>query len=531
VKPSFAIEGAPKPLAIAWAQADRRRAHRFTNEGQISPRLEDEWRSGPERLEFPLDAASHPQQAIYHLARPLPAEEGRMLVVTLHSADLGRARFSVTPFGGAIPGDVNAHRPQLADAFKAMLAGGITDSHQRELLAAFVHGTTPEDALPAGYASIRDAILNCRAGFAHSMVAETLPPDKVATVRFLPRGDWMNPGDVMQPAFPGFLAGPSNTGGKRLNRLDLANWLMSPDNPLPSRQFTNRLWRQFFGRGLSGMLDDLGSQGEMPSHPELLDWLASEFRESGWDVKHMVRLIVTSDAYRREAATREDLLEKDPANRLLAAQAARRLDAEFIRDHALAVSGLLQKGIVGGPSVKPYQPEGYYENLMFPDRDYHISTGSDQFRRGLYMHWQRTFLHPMLAAFDAPSREECTAERFQANTPQQALALLNDPSFVEAARAFAQRLIRERPDADDESRIRHAIKLALSREPRDGEVASLSALLEKQRAIYQKDPEAAKALIAVGQTGTTVQGEPVELAAWTQFCRVMLNLHETITRF
>jgi Protein of unknown function (DUF1553)/Protein of unknown function (DUF1549)/Planctomycete cytochrome C len=531
VKPEFAIEGAPKPLAIAWAQADRRRAHKFTNEGQIAPRLEDEWRSGPDRMEFPLDAASHPQQAIYHLATPLPAEEGRVLVVTLHTADLGRARFSFTPFGGAIPADENAHRPELADAFKAMLVGRISDSQQREILAAYILGTTPEDALPPSYARVRDAILACRAGFAHSMVAETLPADKIATVRFLPRGDWMNPGDAMQPAFPEFLAGKPQANGKRLNRLDLANWLMSPDNPLPSRQFTNRLWRQFFGRGLSANLDDLGSQGEMPSHPDLLDWLASEFRESGWDVKHMVRLMVTSDTYRREAATREDLLEKDPANRLLAGQAARRLDAEFIRDHALAVSGLLQKDIIGGPSARPYQPEGYYENLMFPDRDYHASTGSDQFRRGLYMHWQRTFLHPMLAAFDAPSREECTAERFQANTPQQALALLNDPSFVEAARAFAQRLIRELPDAKDDARIGRAIKLALSRDPRDGEVSSLSALLEKQRALYQKDPEAAKALIAIGQTGASVSGDPAELAAWTQFCRVILNLHETITRF
>lgn len=521
VKPSFTIEGVSAALKIAWSQADRRRPHDFTREGDSRPRLEEEWRSGPDRMEFPLDAASHPQHAVYHLAEPLPAADGRVLVVTLETADLGGARFSVTPFGGAIPGHKNAHRPELAQALTTPA------DQDREITAAFVHATTPEEKLPAGYARLRDAILECRAGYSHSMVAETLPEDKVATVRYLPRGDWMNPGEVVQPAFPGFLAGAPPADGKRLTRLDLANWLMSAENPLPARQFTNRLWQQFFGQGLSAVLDDLGSQGEMPSHPELLDWLATEFRESGWDVKHMVRLIVTSSTYQREASTRQDLLENDPDNRLLAGQAARRLDAEFIRDNALAISGLLREEIIGGPSVRPYQPAGYYENLMFPDRDYHTSTGADQHRRGLYMHWQRTFLHPMLAAFDAPSRETCTAQRFQANSPQQALVLLNDPTFVEAASAFARRLLREQPDADDEARIRHALKLALAREPRSGELESLTSFLKNQRALYQKDAGKANSLATNGQHGVSTE----ELAAWIQLCRVILNLHETITRY
>jgi hypothetical protein len=531
VKPAFAIEGAPAALKIAWGQADILRPKEFTNEGDTEPRLEEEWHSGPDRLEFPLDAATRPQHAVYLLAEPLPAADGRVLVVTLKTADLGRARFSVTPFGGAIPGYKHAHRPELAKAITAILTGRPADSSIREITAAFIHATTPEEKLPAGYASLRDAILECRAGYTHSMVAETLPADKIASVRLLPRGDWMNPGEEVQPAFPGFLTSTPAPSGKRLTRLDLADWLMSAENPLPSRQFTNRLWQQFFGRGLSGVLDDLGSQGEMPSHPELLDWLASEFRESGWDVKHMVRLIVTSQTYQREAATRQDLLDKDPDNRLVAGQRARRLDAEFIRDNALAISGLLRKDSVGGPSVRPYQPESYYENLMFPDRDYLASSGSDQHRRGLYMHWQRTFLHPMLAAFDAPSRETCTAERFQANSPQQALALLNDPSFVEAARAFAQRIASELPDADDETRIRHALKLALSREARAGEADSLKNFLTKQRELYQNKPEDAKKLIAIGQSGIKDATNPTELAAWTQVCRAILNLHESITRY
>jgi len=306
---------------------------------------------------------------------------------------------------------------------------------------------------------------------------------------------------------------------------------MAADNPLTSRHFMNRLWSQFFGRGISGIIDDLGSQGEMPTHPELLDWLAAEFRESGWDVKHMVRTIVTSRTYRQQAATREELLEIDPENQLLATQSARRLEAEFIRDNALTISGLLNGTIIGGPSALPYQPEGYYENLNFPIRDYPVSLNDQQYRRGIYMHWQRTFLHPMLAAFDAPSREECTPSRFQANSPQQALVLLNDPTFVEAARAFAQRVITEKPEADDESRIRHTLKTALARDPRDGEIAPLVEFLHTQRETYRANPAAAEALVRTGLTGPTADGDLVELATWTQLCRVVLNLHETITRY
>jgi hypothetical protein len=245
----------------------------------------------------------------------------------------------------------------------------------------------------------------------------------------------------------------------------------------------------------------------------------------------MARLIVTSSTYQREAAGSEKLLEKDPGNRLLAGQSARRLDAEFVRDNALAISGLLRGDIIGGPSVKPYQPEGYYENLNFPIRDYQVSTGDSQHRRGLYMHWQRTFVHPMLAAFDAPSREECTPARYQANSPQQALALLNDPTFVEAARAFAQRILHERPDADDESRIHHGLKLALSREPREGEVESLKSFLKKQRDFYQEKPDDGKSITSIGQSLPATGASPAELASWTQLCRVILNLHETITRY
>ncbi len=508
VTPTFAI--ASEPLKIAWSQADRRTPLKYDN-GDNSPLLEPEWRSAPAVWEDPQDAASLPHHALYHLAETLPAAEGRFLQVTLASADIGKVRFSITPFGDAVPGQDSAPRGDLA--------------------AAWVQSTMPDADLPEAYRKLRESIIACRAGYAHSVVAQAVPADKILKTHILPRGAWMNPAEEVQPAVPGFLPHASvRTDGTRLTRLDLAKWLTDKENPLTARQFSNRLWKQFFGKGLSNVLDDIGNQGEWPSHPQLLDWLAVEFRESGWDVKHMVRLIVTSRTYRQASASRADLAEKDPANRLLAEQSARRLEAEFVRDNALSIAGLLNTRIVGGPSAKPYQPAGYYVNLNFPERDYHASTGGEQYRRGLYMHWQRTFMHPMLAGFDAPSREECTADRFQSNSPQQALTLLNDPSFVEAARGFALRVIREKPGTD-EDRIRHAMKLALAREAKTEDIASLSKFLTTQREFYQTKPEDAVAFLKTGLSDSGAGQDPVELAAWAQLCRVILNLHETITRY
>src|SRR5215471_8220384 len=212
-------------------------------------------------------------------------------------------------------------------------------------------------------------------------------------------------------------------------------------------------------------MDDFGMKGEPPVNLELLDWLACEFMDSGWDVKHMVRLIVTSQTYKQVSTASKELQTRDPYNRELARQSRWRLDAELVRDNALSIAGLLVLKI-GGPSVKPYQPEGYWENLNFPPRTYEADTGESQYRRGLYTWWQRTFLHPSLVAFDAPSREECTAERNRSNIPQQALALLNDPTYVEAARAFAARILKE-GGRDTGSRIQWAWRQALCRSPRN----------------------------------------------------------------
>ena len=356
----------------------------------------------------------------------------------------------------------------------------------------------------------------------------TVRRNEPAVVRILPRGNWMDEsGEVMKAAFPSFLPAPT-IEGRDPNRLDLARWLVSRENPLTARVVMNRLWKQFFGSGLSRVLDDLGAQGDPPANPELLDWLACEFVDSAWDVKHMVRTIVSSDTYRQASTASPEALAADPANRELARQSAWRLDAELVRDTALASCGLLVRTI-GGPSAKPYQPEGYWENLNFPTRTYPADTGAQQYRRGLYTWWQRSFLHPSMLAFDAPSREECCAERTRSNIPQQALVLLNDPSYVEAARAFAVRIAKE-GGGPPEERIAWAWRQALQRLPRVEELATLLPLYHEQLAAYRADPPAAEGLAKAGLASGPDGIDRVELAAWTHVARVLFNLHETITR-
>ncbi len=346
-------------------------------------------------------------------------------------------------------------------------------------------------------------------------------------VRVLPRGNWMDDsGERVYPNTPEFLPALKHDPLRRPTRLDLANWLVSRENPLTARAFVNRFWALFFGSGIARVMDDLGSQGPAPDHPELLDWLAVEFMDSGWNVKRLARLIVTSEAYRQSSRPSPELLERDPYNRLLARQSRRRLDAEMVRDNALALSGLLVDTI-GGPSVRPYQPAGYYAHLNFPKRVYTPDSGDAQYRRGLYTHRQRTFPHPSLMAFDAPSRQECTAERSKSNTPTQALALLNDPTYVEAAQAFAERIMREGGDTPEE-RIVWAYRQALSRDPSPAESQVVATLYRE----HAPSGGAGTTDDAVSDASPPSDGaDPAELAAWTSVGRVMLNLHEGITLY
>jgi mono/diheme cytochrome c family protein len=358
-----------------------------------------------------------------------------------------------------------------------------------------------------------------------TLVTTAMPPREVRVLR---RGNWMDDsGPVVMPGVPGALP-PIDVAGGRASRLDLARWLVSGRNPLVARVMVNRLWKLTFGQGLVTTPDDFGSQGAWPTHPELLDWLAAEFVDGGWDLKATLKQMVMSAAYRQASRPRDTDHQLDPANRWLSRQNAFRLDAELVRDNALAISGLLSERI-GGPSVKPYQPPGYWVFLNFPRREYDPDHGPNQYRRGLYTYWQRTFLHPSLLAFDASSREECVVQRPRSNTPLQALVLLNDPTYVEAARVLAARLIAE-AGTDPSARLDRAFRLSLARPPRAAEAEVLLQLLAKHERQYRGDPAAARELLGLGEAPAPAGLDAVELAAWTSVARVLLNLHETITR-
>jgi len=350
---------------------------------------------------------------------------------------------------------------------------------------------------------------------------------KPRTIRVLPRGNWMDDsGEIVAPAVPNFL--PALKAKGRANRLHLAQWLVSADNPLTARVFVNRLWYLFFGSGLSRSLDDTGSRGEWPTHPALLDWLAVEFTESNWNIKHIIRLIVTSSAYRQSSLVTPRLREYDQENRLFARQGRFRLQAETIRDNALAVGGLLNDQM-GGQAAKPYQPAGYYAPLNFPQRTYKADMNSNQYRRGVYVHWQRQFLHPMFRAFDAPTREECTSQRPVSNTPLAALTLMNDPTFIEAAKGFALRILNE-AGSTDRQRLVWAWHISLGREPSNDELTVARVFLSETRKRYQTDTNAAAELLTVGMMQMPFGVAKPEAAAWTVLGQALLNLSETITR-
>ena len=392
------------------------------------------------------------------------------------------------------------------------------DESKRQMDAAD-HSAGPPDL--TDLAAERAAIL---AAVPSTLVARAAEP---RVMRVLARGNWQDDsGEVVTPAVPAALR--SGEPSARQSRLDLARWLVDPGNSLTARVFVNRLWKLAFGRGLVASLDDFGAQGSMPTHPELLDALAVEFVRSGWDVRHMLKLMVESSTYRQSSLADESARQRDPGNDLIARQGRWRLDAEMVRDNALAVSGLLVQKL-GGPSAKPYQPAGYWVHLNFPRREYQPDHGDELYRRGLYTYWCRTFLHPSLSAFDAPSREECKVDRPRSNTPLQALVLLNDPTYVEAARALAERVVRD-GGTSGESRLDHAYRLVLDRKPRPAEVATLRTLYHEHLNQYRADPAAAEALLKTGERPAPADLDHAELAAWTSVARVLLNLHETIAR-
>ena len=381
------------------------------------------------------------------------------------------------------------------------------------------------DPLHKKLAAAKSSRVETEKEFVRTMVSTAVAP---RMVRILPRGNWLDDsGEAMQPAIPVSL-GKIDTKERRANRLDLAQWLTSKENPLTARVFVNRMWKLMYGRGLVTTLEDFGRQGQHPSHPELLDWLANEFVDSGWNVKHIMKLIAMSGTYRQTSLDSVSLRLKDPYNSLLARQGRYRLDAEMVRDNALAVSGLLVHKM-GGPSARQYQPAGYWSYLNFPTREWQKDAGDGLYRRGVYTYWCRTFLHPSLLAFDASTREECVAERVRSNTPQQALVLLNDPTYVEAARAFAELVLRD-GGKETADRLKFAFRQALHRAPRPEEAKLLSELVSQHLKQFEADPAAAEEFLKVGDRPAAKTHSAAELAAWTNAARVLFNLHEFITR-
>lgn len=359
-----------------------------------------------------------------------------------------------------------------------------------------------------------------------TMVAAEM--DKARETFFLIRGAYDKKGDKVEPAVPAVL--PPLPEGAPANRLGLAKWLVDPQHPLTARVTVNRFWQHYFGRGIVATANDFGTQGELPSHPELLDWLATEFVSTGWDVKELQKQIVLSYTYRQSSKVTPELLAKDPDNRLLARGPRFRLDGEMIRDAALAHSGLLVERI-GGRSVKPYQPEGIWEAVGFlgsNTRDFKQDSGDALYRRSLYTFWKRTAPPPSLLTFDAPSRETCTVSRARTNTPLQALVLLNDKQYVEAARKMAERMMAG--GATPAERAAFGFRLATGRLPAEHEAGVLLKLYENQLAEYQANRDAAAQFLTIGESKRNEALDVAEHAAWTLVANVILNLDETVTK-
>ena len=471
--------------------------------------------------------------AIFEGDAPLEAPVSTRLTIQLDFKSdlprhlLGRFRLSVTD------SESPHSRDGLGSTLEKALLGepGTRSPAEKRLLQTYFR----ESVSPATAAVARE-LPGLRASLAEleKTVATTMVMEEMAKPRdtfILLRGQNDRPGEKVSPGVPSFL--PRLAEGSRADRLGFARWLVAPGHPLTARVIVNRYWQMYFGTGLVKTAEDFGVQGERPSHPELLDWLATEFIRTGWDVKAMQRLIVSSATYRQSSASVRERTERDPENRLLARGPRHRLQAEFIRDQALAVSGLLNADI-GGASVMPYQPEGLWEELAdkrvkYSAQVYVPSKGRDLYRRSMYIFWKRTSPPPSLTTLDAPNRETCTVRRPRTNTPLQALVLMNDVTYVEAARKLAERMMSEAGPAP-ETRIDFAFRLATARTPNAREREILLALRAKQLAIYQRDRNRALDLLKIGESGRNETLDVAELAAWTIVANAILNLDETLTK-
>ena len=450
---------------------------------------------------------------------------------------IGRRGSLTAPFTGRVD-DLRLYERLLNGPEIASLSGGARlalvaipadkrTAPQKEQLEKYFREThVPELAgMQKNAADLRAAKDTFERDLPNTMVMSEMAKPRDTFIKV--RGNYDKDGEKVLPAVPAFLPQvAARADDQPLNRLDFARWLVSPEHPLTARVAVNRWWALLFGTGLVRTLNDFGAQGERPSHPELLDWLAADFMRD-WDTKRAIRQMVLSATYRQSARASQELLSRDGANRLLARGPRQRLDAELIRDNALAIGGILNPAL-GGRSIKPSQPEGTWEINEMSGYKYEKSKGDSLYRRGLYVYWRRSTVYPSFVTLDAPTREFCVAQRAKTSTPLQSLVLMNDPVFVEAARAFAQRVLKEGGQANA-ARIDFAWRLALARPPSRKEQAILDRTLQENLTTYRNDPEAARKLVSVGDLPRPAELNESELAAWTAVGNMLLNLNETIS--
>ena len=465
-------------------------------------------------------APDKPVQALFELEKPLEDAEVAISIGVENAGGPSQWRLFATTNATELIAPASIVTISQKEAAKRTAA-------ERKQLASFRLAQMPEHRR----LSEEEAALKKQIATAEAEIPTTLVMEEQKEMRptfILMRGAYDKPGEKVVAATPGVL--PALAADLPRNRLGLAKWLVSRENPLTARVIVNRFWQHFFGTGLVRTSEDFGSQGEPPSHPDLLDWLAVTFQESGWDVKKLVKLIVTSETYQQSSRHSSD--QSDLSNQWLSRGPRHRLSAEVIRDQALAASGLLVEKI-GGPSVKPYHPPGLYEQVVAqrdnPKATYQQGSGDDLHRRSLYTYWKRSVPHPGMLLFDAPFRETCALRRSRSNTPLQALNLMNDPTYVEAARFLAQRMIKE-GGTSIESRLTHGFHLLLGRKPSPHELEVLAAAVERSIKDFTKDAEAAKQLLTFGEAKTDDKLSPAELAAYTTVASTLINLDETITK-
>ncbi|MES2694540.1 MAG: PSD1 and planctomycete cytochrome C domain-containing protein [Verrucomicrobiota bacterium] len=522
VTASSGVDAKPQPVALTKATASFSQA-RFEVENALKPKTSNRagWAIG---TQFFRD-----HWAIFETAQPVGSAEGTTFTFTLvqnfgTGRTIGRVRLS------ALTGTVSG--PTLPAAIAAILRTPQSDRTEAQTKALAEHFYKQDKALDTlRLARLKvTQELNSNKG-PQTLVMQELDQPRASTV--MNRGSFLDPGEPVQPGTPAILhaLGGASTASSAppVNRLDLAKWLVDRENPLVARVTINRWWSEFFGRGLVSTPEDFGIKGEMPTHPELLDWLSVEFMEHGWSMKHIHRLIALSATYRQSSRFTPESLARDDQNKWLGRGPRFRLDAETIRDNALASAGLLSLK-QGGAPVRPYQPAGLWESKVGGEKvSYDLSTGEDAYRRGIYTVWKRSSPYPSFMNFDATNRTACTVKRSRSNTPLQALTLLNDPVYVEVALALAQRVLTDRPDGSTDERIRHAFQLCLTRPPTRDETATLKQLYDAQSAAYASDPKAAAAIIA-GKRTPPANLTPAELAAWQAVATAIINLDEMITK-